>query len=427
MLAIDALAPYARNSRTHDDAQVAQIAASIREFGFTNPVLVDGGGGIIAGHGRVMAARSLGLGEVPCVRLAHLTDAQKRAYVIADNKLALNAGWDDELLSIEMQELKDVGFDLSLLGFNDEEIASIKKWQAPEDKIPELQKIEITRLHDVWLMDDHRLTCADTTDLEAMARLMGQDIADMVWTDPPYNVDYHQGEATIKNDAMQDEEFYNLLCLSFLAMFKSTKLGGCIYIAHSESNGINFRNAMAASGWMQKQCLIWVKNAIVLGRQDYNWKHEPILYGWKPGASHYFCNDFTLHTIIDDDVDVQKMKAPELREVIKKLRNAIATTVIREDKPHRSDLHPTMKPVALVEGMIRNSSRAGEIVLDGFGGGGSTLIASTKLGRKARIVEIDPVYADVIVRRWQDFTGQSATLSGTNKTFEEIAGERSKT
>ena len=428
MIATDKLVPYARNSRTHTDEQVAQIAGSIKEFGFTNPVLIDGEGGIIAGHGRVLAARKLDLAEVPCIKLDHLTEAQKRAYVIADNKLALNAGWDDEMLAIELGELGDLGFDLSLTGFSMDEIEELQAEPEPEegltdeDAVPEVQDDPVTKLGDVWLLGRHRVMCGDSTIIDDVDRLMGGNKADMVWTDPPYNVNYEGGTGMkIQNDSMPGASFRQFLIDAFVAAYAVTKAGRPIYVAHADSEGENFRGAVRESGFLLKQCLVWVKNSMVMGRQDYQWQHEPILYGWKPGEAHKWYGEFTKKTVIDDDVDVKRLDKKELVALVNKLRNSKGTTVIREDKPYKNDIHPTMKPVALVGGMILNSSRPEDVVLDLFGGGGATLIACEKHNRNARLMELDPKYCDVIIKRWQDYTGKEAVHEATGKTFEAIS------
>jgi len=422
------LIPYANNSRTHSAAQVAQVAASINEFGFTNPVLIDDAGSIIAGHGRVQAAKKLAMDEIPTITLSGLSDEQKRAYVIADNQLALNAGWDLDLLKIEINNLADADFDLDLLGFDEEFLAGLTDEEqteglTDEDEIPEIPDAPATVLGDVWVLGNHRLMCGDSTSIDEVDTLMDGGIADMVWTDPPYNVAYQGGTAdklTIKNDDMGDSEFREFLRDAFSAAAMATKPGGPIYIAHADSEGYNFRGAMVEGGWLFKQCIVWVKNSMVLGRQDYQWQHEPILYGWKPGSAHCWYGDFDKKTIIDDDVKANALSKRELIGIVNEFRNAKKTTVVREDKPHRSDIHPTMKPVALVGGLIANSSREKDIVLDLFGGEGSTLIACEKSARHCRMMELDPKYCDVIIKRWQAFTGKQAVhIDG--QLFEEVS------
>lgn len=398
-ISVEALIPYARNSRTHDDAQVAQIAASIREFGFTNPVLIDADDGIIAGHGRVLAARKLGLPDVPCLRLSHLTEAQKRAYVIADNKLALNAGWDDEMLAAEFAELRDIGFDLDLTGFTQEEIDAlmpqeIDPGKTDEDAAPDVQAEAVSKTGDVWLCGKHRVMCGDSTSIDDVEGLMNGSPADMLLTDPPYNVAYEGGtkeKLTIKNDSMGDDQFRQFLRDAYTAADSVMKAGAVFYIWHADSEGYNFRGAAKDAGWAVRQCLIWKKSSLVLGRQDYQWQHEPCLYGWKEGASHLWASD-------------RKQ-----------------TTILEFDKPSRNGEHPTMKPVALFGYQMLNNTKGGDVVLDIFGGSGTTMIAAEKNGRVARLMEIDPKYVDVIVRRWQEFTGKKATLEADGRAFDEVA------
>jgi len=419
------LIPYANNSRTHDDKQVNQIAASIQEWGFTNPVLIDEANTVIAGHGRLMAANKLGITEIPCVILDGLTDAQKKAYIIADNRLALNAGWDDELLAVEMAALGEQDFDLSLLGFEENELANLLEPEpeiglVDDDDVPEIPDEPVNKQGDVWVLGEHRLMCGDSTSIDDVETLMNGGKADMVWTDPPYNVAYEgQDGMTIENDSMDDGMFKQFLLDAFTTAFMATKVGRPIYVAHADSEGANFRTALAESGFLLKQCLIWVKNSMVLGRQDYQWQHEPILYGWKPGEAHKWYGAFDKKTVIDDDVDVKKLDKKQLVQMINEFRNGNKSSVIRQSKPTSNDIHPTMKPVALVQGMIVNSSRDEDVVLDLFGGGGSTMIACEKVNRNARLMELDPKYADVIVQRWQDFTGKEA-VHENGKTFSQL-------
>lgn len=395
---IDALIPYARNSRTHSDAQVAQIAASIKEFGFTNPVLIDAGGGIIAGHGRVLAARKLGLSEVPCIRLEHLTDAQKRAYVIADNRLALNSGWDMEMLKVEFADLQELGFDLELTGFDLDEIKELLAPVGTEgltdpDDAPPLPENPRTRPGDIWVMGKHRLLCGDSTSVTDLEKLTEGQLVDMWLTDPPYNVAYEgktKDALKIKNDEMGDDQFRQFLRDAYTAADMVMKPGAVFYIWHADSEGYNFRGAAQDAGWKVRQCLIWKKSSMVMGRQDYHWKHEPCLYGWKEGASHLWAAD-------------RKQ-----------------TTILEFEKPSRNGEHPTMKPVALFEYQLLNNTKGGDQVLDSFGGSGTTLIAAEKNGRVARIMELDPKYCDVIVRRWQDFTGKIAIHAETGEPFAEV-------
>lgn len=398
---VDSLIPYARNSRTHSDEQVAQIAASIREFGFTNPVLIDGENGIIAGHGRLMAARKLGMSDVPVIELAHLTETQKRAYIIADNKLALNAGWDDEMLALELGDLSEEGFDLELTGFSLDELGTILDIDGPSegltdpDATPELQAEAVTKPGDVWVMGKHRVMCGDSTSIESVEKLCQGQHVDMLLTDPPYNVAYEgktKDALKIKNDMMGNDEFRTFLRDAFTAADAVMKAGAVFYIWHADLEGYNFRGACFDTGWQVRQCLIWKKQTIVMGRQDYHWKHEPCLYGWKEGAGHLWATDRKQSTILEFD------------------------------RPSRNGEHPTMKPVALFEYQMLNNTKGGDIVLDSFGGSGTTLIAAEKNGRIARLMELDPKYCDVIVRRWQEYTGKTATLEADGHTFAEVGG-----
>jgi len=381
------LIPYAKNSRTHSEAQVAQIAGSIKEFGFNNPVLIDEDNGIIAGHGRVMAAQKLGLQAVPCIRLAHLSDTQRKAYVIADNRLALNAGWDDQMLTVELQELDAESFDLSLLGFEADELNAllnpIKETEGltDEDEVPEVPEEPVTKPGDIYKLGRHRLMCGDSTSIDAVEKLMDDGLADILITDPPYNIAYEGGTKKweqIKNDSMADDQFRQFLRDAFVSANAVMKQGAVFYIWHADSEGYNFRGACIDTGWKIRQTLIWNKDNSAFGRSDYHWKHEPCLYGWKDGAGHLWASD----------------------------RKQV--TVLNFKRPSKSELHPTMKPVELIEYQLLNNTKGADIVLDLFGGSGSTLIAAEKNGRVARLMELDPKYCDVIVKRWEEFTGQKA-------------------
>jgi site-specific DNA-methyltransferase (adenine-specific) len=386
---VEALIPYAKNSRTHDDAQIAQIAASIKEFGWTNPILVDGDKGIIAGHGRLMAARKLGMTEVPVIELKDLTATQKKAYIIADNRLALNAGWDNQMLTIELNELLEDKFSLELLGFNADELnvllnpTEVNEGLVDEDEVPEPPPEPITKLGDVWLMGKHRLMCGDSTQIDQIEKLCNGRQVDMWLTDPPYNVAYEgktKEALKIKNDSMSNDSFRQFLRDSYVAADVAMKPGAVFYIWHADSEGYNFRGAAFDAGWQVRQCLIWKKSTIVMGRQDYHWKHEPCLYGWKEGAGHLWATDRKQSTILEFD------------------------------KPSRNGEHPTMKPVALFEYQMLNNTKGGDIILDSFGGSGTTMIAAEKNGRVGYLMEFDPKYCDVIVKRWENFTGKQATL-----------------
>lgn len=396
---VDELIPYARNAKQHSESQVAQIAASIKEFGFTNPILTDADNGIIAGHGRLMAAQKLGLDKVPTIELAHLSETQKRAYILADNKLAELAGWDNELLAVEFAELSNDGFDLSLTGFSDEEIDAITPQQVNDgltdpDETPDVTEKVVSTLRDIWVLGKHRLMCGDSTIIDDVDNLMSGTQADMLITDPPYNIAYEgktKDALTIKNDSMSDGSFRQFLRDAFVTASSVMKPGAVFYIWHADSEGLNFRAACHDAELAVRQCLIWNKSSMVMGRQDYHWKHEPCLYGWKDGAGHLWASD-------------RKQ-----------------TTILNFDKPQRNGEHPTMKPVALFEYQLLNNTKGGDIVLDSFGGSGTTMIACEKNGRHARLMELDPKYCDVIIKRWQNFTGKDAIHAESGKTFNSMA------
>lgn len=439
MVSPDRLAPYARNARTHSPEQVAQIAASIVEFGFTNPILVDREFGIIAGHGRLLAAQRLDLSAVPVIMLEHLSDAQRRALIIADNKIAENAGWDEDLLRQELAALRLEAFDLDLLGFSgsdlDDLLAEIDLDDTPPpalgdpDFVPEPPKANpVSRRGDIWLLGPHRLICGDSTsraDVEALC--LGAQV-DAVWTDPPYNVNYEGAAGKIQNDNMESSEFRRFLCEAFSAAFAVMRPGAPIYVAHADTEGLNFRAAFRDAGLKLSGCLVWVKPSLVLGRSDYQWRHEPILYGWKPGAAHSWFGGRNKTTVFEGarapvrlmpDGTVQIDVGGEV--VIVRGENlsleAFEGSVIRHEKPARNAEHPTMKPVGLILEMLENSTARGAVVLDLFGGSGSTLIACHKAGRVARLVELDERFADVIVERWQTYSGLEARRDRDGVTF----------
>ncbi|MCZ8100358.1 MAG: site-specific DNA-methyltransferase [Burkholderiales bacterium] len=401
------LLPYARNARTHSDDQVVQIAASIAEFGFTNPILAGSDGVIVAGHGRLAAAQKLGLAVVPVVVLDHLSPTQRRALVIADNRIAENAGWDDAMLRIEIAALQDDDFDVSLTGFDADALAELMAGDEPDgegetddDTVPDLSETPISRPGDVWVLGGHRLLCGDSTVAESYQQLLKGETVDMVFTDPPYNVNYANSakdkmrgkDRAILNDNLGDG-FYDFLLAALTPTIAHCR--GGIYVAMSSSELDVLQSAFRAAGGKWSTYVIWAKNTFTLGRSDYQRQYEPILYGWPDGATRHWCGD-------RDQSDVWQIK-----------------------KPHKNDLHPTMKPVELVERAIRNSSRPGNVVLDPFGGSGTTLIAAEKSGRLARLIELDPKYADVIVRRWQEWTGKQATRESDGALFDDQAASDS--
>ena len=372
---IDKLVPYARNARTHSKEQILQLRASLREFGFVNPVIVDKDLTIIAGHGRVLAAKEEGITEVPCVFAEHLTEAQKRAYIIADNRLAMNAGWDAEMLSVELSELQGVDFDISLLGFDDAELnkllSGIEDVKDDDfDVEAELAKPAITKPGDLWLLGQHRLVCGDSTKPETFELLMEGKQANLTVTDPPYNVNYEGSAGKIKNDNMADEKFYQFLLDAFTLTEKAMAKDASIYVFHADTEGLNFRRAFNDAGFYQSGTCIWKKQSLVLGRSPYQWQHEPILFGWKKSGRHAWYSDRKQSTIWEFD------------------------------RPKKNADHPTMKPVPLVAYPILNSSMSGCIVLDPFGGSGSTLIACEQTDRICYTIELDEKFCDVIVKRY---------------------------
>lgn len=441
---LEKLTPYARNSRTHSEEQVRQISASIQEFGFTNPVLVDGDGGIIAGHGRVLGARSAGLTSVPCIRLPHLTEAQRRAYVLADNKIALNAGWDDDLLARELSWLQAEGFDLSLTAFDMSETNAIFDSiletcgdGVGEDDVPPPQPRATSVVGDVWVMGEHRVLCGDATDAAVWDVLLGGDQIDLCWTDPPYNVAYEAKKSKNKQrpagrpilgDNVSDKVFRAFLAGFYTAVFKHMRAGAPIYVAHAETERVNFTEQFLLAGFKLSSNIIWRKNSLVLGRSDFQYIHEPILYGWKPGAAHSWYGGRKQTTVRDCGEDGPAYLGDDGRwrifagdVVVLVDGDAVIEkhplSVIHVDRPRASKLHPTMKPVALIKKLILLSARAGDIVADPFGGSGSTLIAAEQASMRARLVELSPHHVDTIVRRWQEFTGRPAKLESSGQEF----------
>ncbi len=395
------LIPYAKNARSHSPAQVSQIAASIKEFGFVNPILVGDDNVVIAGHGRLLAAQQLGMNEVPVIVLGHLSPIQRRALVIADNKLALNASWDEEMLSLELQALDDMDFDIDLLGFSDAELSEMLTSPEPsgstdEDDVPEPEEDPVCETGQVWLLGDHRLMCGDSTVAEDVEVLMDGGRADMAFADPPYNVVY-TGSRTDKANGVNREilndklgrGFYEFLESAISNLMKST--AGAVYIAMSNSELGTLRRAFEVNGGRWSTYIVWAKHHFTLGGLDYHQQYELILYGWTEGDDRYWCGDRT------------------------------QSNVWEFDRPMKNDLHPTMKPVALVERAINNSSKRGGVVLDLFGGSGTTLIACEKTGRTGRMMELDPKYADVIIRRWQEYTGKQAKREEDGALFDDVA------
>jgi len=368
---ISDLVMYENNPRKNDNA-VEAVANSIRSFGFKVPIIIDKNNVVICGHTRVKASKKLGMDEVPCVIADDLNEEQVKAFRLADNKVSELAEWDLDKLAEELQFI-----DMDMLQFGFEDLEESMERDVLEDEFNENEELPVNpyaKKGDIFVLGKHRLMCGDSTLVEDVAKLCDGKVADMIFTDPPYNVDYEGGTGMkIQNDKQKDADFFEFLTKAFNNMAANVKNGGSIYCCHADTEGINFRTAFKSAGFKLAECLIWVKNSLVLGRQDYHWRHEPILYGWKEGASHYFVDDRTQDTVWE------------------------------YNKPKNNDLHPTMKPLELVGKAIKNSSKKGERVLDLFGGSGSTLIASEQIDRRALLMELDEKYVDVIVKRYLRF------------------------
>ena len=382
---IEKIIPYARNARTHSKEQIAQIRASFREFGVVAPLVVDEKYNLLVGHGRLEAARAEGLNELTCIVVEHLTQAQKRAYIIADNRLALNAGWDTEMLSVEIAELQGADFDVSLLGFDDAELnklmGNIEDVKDDDfDVDGELQRPAVTKSGDLWLLGQHRLVCDDSTMPKTFTLLMDSKLANLVVTDPPYNVNYEGSAGKIKNDNMVDKKFYQFLLDAFTLTEKAMARDASIYVFHADTEGLNFRKAFNDAGFYLSGTCIWKKQSLVLGRSPYQWQHEPILFGWKKSGKHAWFSDRKQSTIWEFD------------------------------KPRKNADHPTMKPVPLLAYPILNSSMTGCVVLDPFGGSGSTLIACEQTDRVCYTVELDEKFCDVIVKRYIEQVGGAENI-----------------
>lgn len=402
--------PYDNNPRDND-AAVKPTAESIRQFGFQSPIIVDKDGVIIAGHTRYKAAKRLHLGKVPVIVASELTPEQVKAYRIADNSTGEVAKWNIDLLTAELAGIK---LDMTQFGLD---VKLDTNTEVEDDGYEvELPEAPITKPGDLWILGDHRVLCGSSTDVNDMARLMEKTRADLLLTDPPYNVAY-EGKTTdrlrIQNDQMAESQFRQFLLQFYACAFDACRTGAAAYIFHADTEGEAFRAMFREAGWELHGCLAWVKNTMVLGHSDYQWQHEPCLYGWKPGAAHYFTNSRALTTVIDDakPTDLKHMRKDELLQWALQAQHQLErepSDVLRFDKPARNAEHPTMKPVPMLGYLIRNSSRVGQTVLDCFGGSGSTLIACEQLSRSCRMMELDPRYVDVIVDRWQKFTGEEA-------------------
>ena len=413
---IDSIKPYKNNAKIHTPEQIKQIKKSIEQFGMDDPIGI-WKDEIVEGHGRLIACKELGYTEVPIVRLDHLTDEERKAYTLAHNKLTMNTDFDMDILGKELEDIIDI--DMSDFGFDlDLEEKEIKEDNYDiEENIPEEPK---AKPGDIYQLGKHRLMCGDSTNLEDVEKLGEGYTLDLLFTDPPYNVSIvggshalpafkrrKAGKHTIQNDSMSDEDFKEFLNLAFKNASKLLKEGGAFYVWYASREHINFEEQLTNNNMPVREQLIWVKNSLVLGRQDYQWMHEPCMYGWKEGAGHYFIDNRKLTTIIEDKLDFDKMKKEDMKALLEEIYK-FPNTIIRENRPVKSDMHPTMKPIRMCATLINNSSRPGEKVLDLFGGSGSTMIACEQLGRICYMMEYDPKYVDVIINRWETFTGEKA-------------------
>lgn len=388
LIPLGKLVPYVNNARTHSPEQLAKLRSSLREFGFINPVIIDRDFNVIAGHGRIAAAKEEGITEVPCVFVDYLTEAQKKAYILADNRMALDAGWDEELLRIEIESLQGADFDVSLTGFGEDEIADLFSGDGEKDVKDDdfdlsaaLEKAAFVERGDIWTVGRHRLMCGDATSAEDVSALMDGKKANLIVTDPPYNVAFKSGSGlSIQNDSMENGEFYTFLYNSFQNMAEYLEKGGAAYVFHADTEGLNFRKAFVDAGFHLAGVCIWVKNSLVLGRSDYQWQHEPVLYGFLKNGKHPWYSD-------------RKQ-----------------TTIWNYDKPKQNKNHPTSKPLDLLGYPICNSSQENAIVLDAFGGSGSTLMACEQTNRICFMCELDEKYASVILRRYVEDTGDSENV-----------------
>lgn len=408
------LIPYDKNAKEHPQEQINQIKHSIQEFGFNDPIAIDQNNIIIEGHGRLQALKELGHNTVECIVLDHLTETQKRAYIIAHNKLTMNTGFNLETLREELEAIKAMDFDLTITGFELDELDTILNIDDLDNVEEDNYELELpneptSEYGDIWVLGKHRVMCGSSVEEYDVDTLLQGEQIDLIVTDPPYNVNYESSHGMkIQNDHFENSNlFYEFLFEYFKQAAQHTKLGAPIYVFHSDTERVNFQNAMKESGFELKQVLIWVKNALVMGRQDYHWRHEPILYGWKSGGAHKWYGGRQHDTVIDDKVrhSVTSMKKQELVDLIKLLLqdDELPNTVIYEDKPILNDIHPTMKPIKLLARAIINSSKQHDLVYDGFGGSGSTLIASEQLNRTSYIMELDGKYVDAVVNRYYNY------------------------
>lgn len=426
---IDTIKPYKNNAKLHPKEQIEQIKKSIENFGMNDPIGI-WNNEIVEGHGRILACKELGYKQIPVIKLDHLTDEERKSYIIAHNKLTMNSDFDIDILRTELENLKELDFDLELTGFNVDELDDIlgkneEEQEIIEDEVPDVPEEPKAKLGDIFQLGNHRLMCGDSTKEEDVAKLMMGELADLAVTDPPYNVNIGQGGgsvcsmriqnhrtdgATIKNDNMDDSEFIVFLIKAFKNMHEYLKNGGAFYVWHGQTKSDIFIQTLRKNQLEIREMLIWNKDRLVMGRQDYQWKHEGCVYGWKDGASHYFIDDRKQTTVFEDKKpDIKKMKKEELIKLLEEIySDKQSTTIINEERPGVSEEHPTMKPVKLIARQVKNSSRINEKVLDLFGGSGTTLITCEQLGRKNYTMEYDPHYVDVIIQRWENFTGKKA-------------------
>lgn len=404
------------NVRTHDQANIEAIQNSLENFGQRKPIVITKDNIIVAGNGTVEAALLMGWNDILAVRVPEdWTEDEIKAFAIADNRTAELASWDEEALQKQLEELEKNGFEVASLGFQEPELP-ISDIEVKEDVVPDLPEEPKSKTGQRWQLGKHILYVGDATNPEHVNEAMGGTLADLVLTDPPYNVNYQGGtedKLTIENDDMGDIQFKEFLTDAFAAMINVTKEGGPIYVFYADGSANSFREAFTTTGWSLRQTLIWVKDRLVLSRQDYNWIHEPILYGWKPGAGHMWYGDFTNTTVLDNELNLEDMGKAQLVELVQSLIEN--STAIREKRPTKNDLHPTMKPLGLLSRLMKNSMKTGDTVLDPFAGSGSTLMAAEQLGVASVNLELDPRYADVIIARWESFTDQEAVLlNGTD-------------
>lgn len=404
-ISLDCIKPYAQNAKKHPQYQIEQIKASILAFGNNDPIAIDENNVIIEGHGRYLALKALGYHEVPVIKLHHLSEDQKRAYILAHNKITLNTDFDINILKDELTNIIDIdmvpfGFSVNLLSSPLTPDEETKETKEPTDE-------EITiQVGDLYQCGNHRVLCGDSTNPDHLRKLVEEQTIDLYVTDPPYNVAYEgktKDALTIQNDQMEASAFQDFLTDAFQTVDPFLKPGGSFYIWHADSERLNFSQALKRTGWLEKQTLIWAKDTFVLGRQDYQWQHEPCLYGWKPGSGHYFISDFSQSTILENSLETKSKQ--ELIALIKSYQANQPTSILRVNRPTRNEDHPTMKPIALLERLIRSSSKQGENILDSFAGSGSTLLACERLGRTCYALELDPKYVAVILKRFEEATG----------------------